>query len=148
MTNTKKDETGSKTASGVASIKAEPTPPTPKDVKSETASILPVATASASPVPPLAQATAARVALDDAINVKIVEALNHPGANMTRIAAEMGVSYNTVQSIRSKLQKASGGPEQRRATAPGRDLEKQLLRLENDYLKRPLAIFEPESISP
>ena len=150
MTNAKKDETGSK-AVGPLGTKQESVAPVSKDVKPEIKNDPPPPpSAATAPVPPLTQAANTRAALDDAITAKIVDALKQPGANMTKIANEMGVSYNVVQSIKSKLQKASGSTEQRRVTAPKHsgvtasvgDVEVQLLKLENDYLKRRLAILE------
>jgi transposase-like protein len=150
MTNARKDETGSK-AVGPLGTKQESVAPVPKDVKPEIKNDPPPPpSAATAPVPPLTQAANARAALDEASTAKIVEALKQPGANMTRIANEMGVNYNVVQSIKSKLQKASGSTEQRRmttpkhsgVTAPVGDAEVQLLKLENDYLKRRLAILE------
>ena len=144
MTNSRKDETGAKAASGATSTKQEPTAQVLKDTKPETTSASPHASSSASPPLPANQSETSRTAIDEGTTAKIAEALRLSGANMTRIAAEMGVSYNAVQSIKSKLQRASGSPEQRRTAIPGRDLEIQLLKLENDYLKRRLALFEPE----
>ena len=149
MTSAKKDESGSK-AVPLHGTKQETVAPVPKDVKPEIKNDPPPPSAATAPAAPLTQAANTRAALDDAITAKIVEALKQPGANMTRIANEMGVPYNTVQSIKSKLQKATDSTEQRRVTAPKSssvtgpvgDVEVQLLKLENDYLKRRLAILE------
>jgi transposase-like protein len=72
------------------------------------------------PIPPLIQAANTRKALDDALKAKIIELLAQPNANMTKIANDLGVSYGTVQSIKSKLARptraASVAPKA--ATAP------------------------------
>ena len=91
--------------------------------------------------PPLVQAANARRALDEAIKAKIVEALSKPGANMTKIAADTGVSYGTVLSIKQKL--AGPKPAVRQMAKPAaKSDDTELMRLELEFLRRKVALLE------
>jgi transposase-like protein len=99
------------------------------------------------PMPPLTQAANARKALDDALKAKIIEELGKPNANMTKIANELGVSYGTVQSIKSKLAKPTAAARAPRVVAPKavaqpvtEDVE--MMKLELEYLRRKVALLE------
>jgi transposase-like protein len=99
------------------------------------------------PIPPLTQAANARKALDDAVKAKIIELLGQPNANMTKIANELGVSYGTVQSIKSKLAKPTPAARAPRAVTPKAVAQPviddvELMKLELEFLRKKVAYLE------
>jgi transposase-like protein len=101
--------------------------------------------------PSLTRAANTRTVLDEAIKAKIIEALTQPGANMTKIASEHGVSYSAVQGIKSKLAKATPAAVVVRRVAvkpaapvvaaqPVEDVE--LMKMELDFLRKKIAYLE------
>jgi transposase-like protein len=99
------------------------------------------------PIPPLTQAANTRKALDDAVKAKIIELLGQPNANMTKIANELGVSYGTVQSIKSKLAKPTPAARAPRAVTPKAVAQPviddvELMKLELEFLRKKVAYLE------
>jgi transposase-like protein len=140
MTTAKKEDTPTK-APTASVTKQELTVTATKDIKPG------METAPAAVVAPLIQADAARTALDDAVKGKIVELLSQPGANMTRIANDLGVSYGTVQSIKSKLAKptpTARAPRVMTSKVAGQPVAEdvELMKLELDFLRRKVALLE------
>jgi len=108
------------------------------------------------PIPPLTQAANTRKALDDALKAKVIELLGQPNANMTKIANELGVSYGTIQSIKSKLARPTRPASVAPKAAPKvRDqiygngevpfinsTEIKLMQLELDFLRLKVGLLE------
>ena len=83
------------------------------------------------------QLAPSRKPLSEVTKAQIIEALGKPGANMTRISADTGVSYGTVLGIKQRLVGQRPGA---RPAAKSDDAE--LMRLELDFLRRKVALLE------
>jgi len=133
MTTAKKDDVPTKTPAP-STNRQEPVISAAKNADAKTV--------TAAPVPPLVQAAATRKALDDALKAKIIEMLAQPGANMTRISEETGVSYGVIQGLRQKISPAPSSAARKVIPKVAAAEDVELMKLELEFLRRKVAWLE------